>query len=286
MTTSFFVSDLHGSTTRYETLFSQIINKKPSFVFLGGDLLPHVHKSEMVDNKRIDDFITDFLIPGFRKVQKQLGCNYPDVFIIMGNDDHRVEEAKLIAAEQRELWKYLNNARYKFGPYMIYGYPFVPPTPFLLKDWEKFDVSRFVDPGCIPPTGGYRTIEPDYDTEFSTIQSDLEKLTKDASMERAVFLFHSPPYQSYLDRAGLDGRMVDHVPLDVHVGSIAIQRFIEKEQPYITLHGHVHESASITGEWKQQFGRTMAFSAAHHGPELSLIIFKLDDPAQAERMVI
>lgn len=286
MTTSFFVSDLHGSVGRYETLFQQIIKRKPSFVFLGGDLLPHVRKSEKIGNKPIADFITDYLIPGFRMVQKQLGCNYPDVFVIMGNDDHRDEEAKLMEGEKKELWKYLNNTKYKFGPYMFYGYPFVPPTPFQLKDWEKYDVSRYVDPGSIPPDEGYRSVEPDYDTAYSTIQCDLEMLTKDESMEKAVFLFHSPPYKSYLDRAGLDGRMVDHVPLDVHVGSIAIQRFIEHKQPYITLHGHIHESASITGFYKQEFGRTRSFSAAHNGPELALVVFKLDDPTQVERELI
>jgi len=286
MTTSFFISDLHGSISRYESLFQEIIKRKPSFVFLGGDLLPHVRKSVKFGNEPIADFISDYLIPGFRSVQKQLGCNYPDVFVIMGNDDHRDEEKKLIEGEKKELWKYLNNSKYKFGPYMIYGYPFVPPTPFQFKDWEKYDVSRFVDPGSIPPTEGYRSVEPDYDTEYSTIQADLETLTKDAPMEKAVFLFHSPPYQSYLDRAGLDGKMVDHVPLDVHVGSIAIQRFIEQKQPYITLHGHIHESAAITGFWKQQFGRTLSFSAAHNGPELALVVFKLDDPSQVVRELI
>jgi uncharacterized protein len=286
MTTSFFVSDLHGSISRYESLFQEIIKRKPSFVFLGGDLLPHVRKSIKFGNEPVADFIPDYLIPGFRNVQKQLGCNYPDIFVIMGNDDHRNEEEKLIDGEKKELWKYLNNSKYKFGPYMIYGYPFVPPTPFQCKDWEKFDVSRFTDPGSVPPTEGYRSVEPDYDTEYSTIQLDLETLTKDASMEKAVFLFHSPPYQSYLDRAGLDGKMVDHVPLDVHVGSIAIQRFIEQKQPYITLHGHIHESAAITGFWKQQFGRTHSFSAAHNGPELALVVFKLDDPSQVVRELI
>ncbi|MFH1118798.1 MAG: metallophosphoesterase [Bacteroidota bacterium] len=286
MTTSYFVSDLHGHTGRYESLFTEILKKKPSFLFMGGDLLPHVRKSVRMADKPIDDFISDYLIPGFRKVQKQLGCNYPEVFMIMGNDDHRVEEEKLRVGENMELWRYLNNCRVKFGPYMIYGYPFVPPTPFQLKDWEKYDVSRFVDPGCIPPTEGYRSIHPDHDTEYSTIQSDLELLTKDALMEKAVFLFHSPPYQSFLDRAGLDGQQADHVPLDVHVGSIAIQRFISDKQPYITLHGHVHESASITGHWRQQFGGTMSFSAAHDGPELSVVIFKLDNPSESERVLI
>jgi hypothetical protein len=33
----------------------------------------------------------------------------------------------------------------------------------------------------------------------------------------------------------LDGQMVDYAPLDVHVGSIAVRRFIERCQPIVTL---------------------------------------------------
>ncbi|NVO19707.1 MAG: hypothetical protein HXX13_08405 [Bacteroidetes bacterium] len=97
---------------------------------------------------------------------------------------------------------------------------------------------------------------------------------------------HSPPYQCNLGRAALDGKVVDHIPLDVHVGSITIQRFIESKQPYITLHVHVHESMRLTGEWKQRFGNTWSFNAAHDGSELSLIVFELHNPQWAERILI
>jgi Icc-related predicted phosphoesterase len=96
-------------------------------------------------------------------------------------------------------------------------------------------------------------------------------------------LFHSPPYQTKLDRAALDGKMVDHVPVDVHVGSIAIRRLIEARQPLVTLHGHIHESAELTGSWKDRIGRTHIFSAAHAGPELALVRFDTDDLEQATR---
>jgi Icc-related predicted phosphoesterase len=85
-----------------------------------------------------------------------------------------------------------------------------------------------------------------------------------------------------LDRAALDNRFVEHVPLDIHVGSIAIQRFIQDRQPLITLHGHIHESARITGSWQEKIGRTHAFSAAHDGPELAIICF---DPVQPEKAI-
>ena len=36
---------------------------------------------------------------------------------------------------------------------------------------------------------------------YATIREDLEQLTQGASTERAVFLFHTPPYETCLDRA-------------------------------------------------------------------------------------
>ena len=89
-----------------------------------------------------------------------------------------------------------------------------------------------------------------------------------------------------LDRAALDGRMVDHVPVDVNVGSIAMRRFIEDRQPLLTLHGHMHESARLTGSWRDVIGGTHCFTGAHDGPELALVRFDLDDPGAATRELI
>ena len=104
--------------------------------------------------------------------------------------------------------------------------------------------------------------------------------------KKLFFFFIPPPYNSYLDRADLDGKLVDHAPIDVHVGSIAIQRFIKKKQPLLTLHGHVHESARLTGFWNERFGKTYSFTAAHDGPELALVRFKTDDLENATRSLI
>ena len=75
---------------------------------------------------------------------------------------------------------------------------------------------------------------------------------------------------------------MEHVPLDVHVGSIAIQQFIQERQPLVSLHGHVHESVRLTGFWQEKIGRTPAFSAAHDGPELAIVCF---DPAKPENAI-
>jgi uncharacterized protein len=286
MNKCFFVSDLHGKMSRYETLMRKIQLDKPDFVFIGGDLLPHKSIQGRQGFEQINDFARDFIVKKFRKLKHLMDCAYPDIYLIPGNDDSKDQWTAIDEAEKEGLGTNLNLRCKVIGKYRFYGYAYVPPTPFRLKDWEKYDVSRYVDPGSISPMEGLRTGPQDGDPEWDTIAKDLQVLTGNDDLTFSLFLIHSPPYQSYLDRAALDGQMIDHVPLDVHVGSIAIQRFIEYRQPYITLHGHVHESTRLTGEWREQFGRTYAFNAAHDGPELSLIVFELHNPQWAVRMLI
>ena len=52
------------------------------------------------------------------------------------------------------------------------------------------------------------------------------------------------------------------------------------------MHGHIHESAAISGEWKQTIGRTLMLSAAHDGPELALIKFELHDVYFVTRILV
>jgi uncharacterized protein len=277
----FFVSDLHGKKPRYEKLFDAIQTRIPGLVLLGGDLLPNPRVSEH------KDFFLEYLAPELEKLRSAMGKEYPIIGLILGNDDARCFEVSAVEGEKLNLWKYLHMRSISFQKYTIAGYSYVPPTPFLLKDWERYDVSRFVDPGSIPPTEGKRTFEIDPDeAEYSTIEKDLEKLTGGLDLQKSILLFHSPPYQSFLDRAALDGMSYDHAPLDVHVGSIAIKRFIEEKQPFVTLHGHVHESSRITGHWQQNFENTHSFSAAWDGKELALVAFNADKPQNAVRELL
>ena len=92
------------------------------------------------------------------------------------------------------------------------------------------------------PEEGRRSVATEEsDVKWGTIVKDLDSIVSDDSMEHAIFLFHTPPYDTPLDRAALDGKTHEYVALDIHVGSIAVRRFIELRQPLLTLHGHVHE---------------------------------------------
>lgn len=293
---SFFVSDLHGKMSRYKSLFEEIQTEKPSMVFIGGDLSPMPYKYINTGNFKNSEFLAEYLIPHLEDLKKKLGESYPRIFIIMGNDDTKINEPLMFEAEKVGIWDYIHNRKVsielqdKSGEtqvFGIYGYGFVPPTPFRLKDWEKYDVSRFTDVGCIPPTEGIRSVDVNPDEiEYTTIMSDIEALTNNDNLSRSILLFHSPPYQTNLDRAELDGQMVDHIPVDVNVGSIAIKRFIEEKQPYLTLHGHIHESSRITGNWQDKIGNSFMFIAAYDGPELALVKFDISDAKNAKRYLI
>jgi len=279
----FFVSDLHGDEDRYRKLLGAVRKEVPTAVFLGGDFLP----SGMGLFSNYSDFLEEYIAIEFSKLKKEMGEQYPKLFMIMGNDDPRVEEERVRHLENSGIWSYVHQRTLQFRGFTIIGYACVPPTPFMLKDWERYDVSRYVDPGTVSPERGYRTVDvPTNQKKYRTIAEDIEFLTANEDMTRAVCLFHSPPYRTNLDRVALDDVRVDHVPLDVHVGSIAIQRFIEQSQPLLTLHGHIHESTRIMGNWRDKIGRTHLFGGAHDGPELAIVRFDPGDLENATRELI
>lgn len=287
MATCLFATDLHGQIQRYEKLLARIVRDRPATVFLGGELLPSDSLSRTPLRTANDDFVSLYLIPAVAKVRDTLRDDYPTIFLILGNDDPRCEEEQLIAGESLGLWQHIHKRRILLGSVPIYGFACVPPTPFLLKDWERYDISRYVPPGCVSPEEGYRSVpvEPN-EIKWGTIQQDLAGLAGEDSLDHAVFLFHTPPYDTPLDRAALDGKTFEHVALDLHVGSIAVRRFIEQRQPLLTLHGHIHESARLTGLWKIRIGRTTCINGAHDGPELALVRFDLESPENATRELL
>jgi Icc-related predicted phosphoesterase len=77
----------------------------------------------------------------------------------------------------------------------------------------------------------------------------------------AVFNLHVPPYDTNLDIAPeLDDNLTPKLSLSggfkmIPVGSKTVRAMIEKYQPLVGLHGHIHESRSA-----QKIGRTMCIN--------------------------
>ena len=85
---------------------------------------------------------------------------------------------------------------------------------------------------------------------------------------RAVFMIHVPPHDSGLDTAPiLDENLRPTVSagdvLRGPVGSHAVRRIIERYEPLLGVHGHIHESGG-----ERRIGRTLCInpgSEANHG---------------------
>ncbi|RLF01959.1 MAG: phosphoesterase [Thermoprotei archaeon] len=84
-----------------------------------------------------------------------------------------------------------------------------------------------------------------------------EKVNKLSDPQRAIFNFHCPPYNTMLDVCPkLDKNLKPVIAggeiVTMHAGSKAVRKAIEKYQPVLGLHGHIHESSAA-----QKLGRTI-----------------------------
>ena len=142
----------------------------------------------------------------------------------------------------------------------------------VIKEFEKeydniiYPLDKVVEFEELP---GYQMISLDYvnPTPWNTPREDsekgiwkrLEKLAKMISVDwdHVILNFHCPPYNTRLDLAPkLDKRLkpvtvMGQVVME-HVGSKSVRKFIEKNQPLIGLHGHIHESYA-----SDKIGRTL-----------------------------
>jgi Icc-related predicted phosphoesterase len=71
------------------------------------------------------------------------------------------------------------------------------------------------------------------------------------NMDRGIFNFHDPPYGTMLDYAPKLKDMRQSAGETEHVGSKSVADKIKQYQPFLGLHGHIHESRAA-----QKIGRT------------------------------
>ncbi len=143
------------------------------------------------------------------------------VFAILGNDDREEIDEDMKKLNEDGLLVYIQDSSVDAGEGIaISGYPFVRSSRGIFyPGWER---------------------------EESEIADDLEKIASQSDPKRTIYVIHSPPHNTGLD-ISFD---------DEHIGSIAVREFIEKFQPYLTLHGHAHESPTISGRYVERIGRT------------------------------
>ena len=100
------------------------------------------------------------------------------------------------------------------------------------------------------------------DISEEELASKVEALTSQVkNFETGIFNFHCPPHNSGLDQAPqLDEKLTPVLapggaPIMVSVGSPSIRAAVEKFQPMLGFHGHIHESCGTI-----KLGRTLCIN--------------------------
>jgi Icc-related predicted phosphoesterase len=102
---------------------------------------------------------------------------------------------------------------------------------------------------------------------MNSIEEELEQLPTARDYRKTAYIMHSPPFRTNLDRL-FDGRWI---------GSRAIRALVEKYQPYLTLHGHIHESSEISGTYWDRIGKPICINPGQSTGELYAVVFELED---------
>ena len=278
-----FTSDLHGETHLYHELFALARRASAEILILGGDLLPSFAPSkryeDMISNQKT--FIDRFLLPFFKRMIENTLARL--MFLIPGNWDLGYP---YLFRDPVENIVDLSQKVYRLpSGYELIGYPFVPPTPFRPKTYEKMDDRESSWPPQKNPSYIRLTEQDDHVTPIDphlylrqqeTIEDDLQCLAAPTDLKKAIYVMHSPPYGTRLDLMRGGHR----------VGSKAIKTFVEKNQPLLTLHGHIHESPEVSGSFLDKIGTTFSvnpgqFTSKCRGHfELHAVTFELEKVAE------
>lgn len=249
----FYTSDLHGQGVLYEQIVALAQAHRPGGLVLGGDLAPHESGAGGVERQRL--FLQGFFVEFARRIRE--AAPGTELLILLGNDDWRANEDVLEEHDGR-LWRVLHGRAVEVHGVRVAGASWVPITPFLMKDWDRWEDGAPERParleGLVSHRGGVSPVRFDPERRHPTIAGALEELEAEAG-PGAIYVLHSPPRDTRCDMVGAR----------VHVGSRAIRAFVEKVQPPLVLSGHIHESPRVSGSYRDAIGRTVVVNPGQFG---------------------
>ena len=286
-------ADLHGVERHYELLAAYAQYAKPKAIIIAGDITPSVDDCIVPSVQRT--FLEHRLIPLLAPIKDHDPAT--GIYLILGNDD--CSSNNDLFEKPNEVYTAIHGRRVPLNSdFDIAGYSFVPITPFDVKDFEKFDLSTVDDrvrpayerlmkqwklKGSRSSASGFEEVllSPEMGA-IDSIQHDLMSELYAKSPDRTIYVIHSPPHGSALDVTLNKDRE------KIHVGSIAVREFIERRQPYITVHGHIHETVRLTGAIGQQIGNALCMTPGHEYQTecIAAALFDLYEPMNATRIII
>ena len=250
-----FSADLHSRLTHYEQLFNLSRIHKTDAIIIGGDLFHYTHnKEEQV--KFIKNYLEDILS----------SINIP-IIILPGNTDWPVSIRELEKIRLPNVYIIDSNKSAIIDGIQFIGYEYVIPNPFRQKHGVKRDLKEDTltieeDSYITNDKGNTLAIARHFFNSLTSIEEDLERLAE----ADAIWIAHNPPY----------GGNLDLMYKNIHIGSKALSRRIEKIQPKLVLSGHVHESPHMSGNWVDRIGNSICINPGQsdrfHG-----VLFEIDE---------
>ncbi len=286
MTRVLFATDFHGSEAFFRKFLAAALQYKAQALIVGGDvtgkaMIPIVHKGgghyEGYLFNRREQPSTAAELEKLKQTISNVGF-YPLVLEQDEADALEADRTKMSALFERAMCErvrqWLTLADEKLGPQKIKLY-FMPGND----DLQSIDQVIDEFPSVSNPDRKRFMLDDDHelvglsnanmtpwhcarDLEEEELETGLEQVA--ALLERpatAVMALHVPPYDSGIDvcpeldenlKIVARGGQVMTKP----VGSTAVRRLIERVQPMVTLHGHIHEAPGHT-----RIGRTLCINS-------------------------
>jgi len=275
-----FTADLHGKVVLYKKMFDIALREKVATILLGGDLLPtKIGKPMGLITGNIDFnislnnqimFIDRYMKPLFDEFMVK--APKTPILYIPGNHDWQA--AIEYMRDKIHYAVYLHGRTEVVHGICFTGYGCVTDSFFWVKDFVRRDTisekkgkrtSRYP---CLSTGHGIIMAEDTrYLVERPSIEEEIATLEITEPLN-TVFMFHDPPFDTGLDTL-FTGKPI---------GSKAIRKFIEKREPLISLHGHIHEAPYISRRYWSKINNTISVNPGHDGDILHAVILDTDDP--------
>jgi Icc-related predicted phosphoesterase len=267
----FFATDIHGSDTCMRKFLNAARFYRCDVLVMGGDItgkmiVPIV--AEGPDSYRARLFGSDEVVdaaglPSLRKRISDAGYyaydTEPDEMAELGGDPARVEALfTRVMRETLQGWLALAEERLAGTGTVCLLAPGNDDPPFVDEVLRSSSLVINPEGQLVELPGGFSLVSVGYanptpwDSPRELPEGELEasmvaEAEKVPDPSRAVFNLHVPPKETPLDQAMLLDDQWRPVlqggrPVIAGVGSSAVRSVIERYQPMLSLHGHIHES--------------------------------------------
>ncbi|MGA2461945.1 MAG: metallophosphoesterase [Candidatus Bathyarchaeia archaeon] len=283
----FFTSDVHGSEVCFLKFLNAAKYYQPDAIILGGDITGKmiVPIVEQRDGSFTSDFVGSKVVMHSQQEREALEKNIrnsgyypyltdPTEMEKLESDKKLVDELfTKVMAQGVKRWVTIAEERLKDSKVKCYISPgnddrfdideMLKSSPIVL--YPEDEVVRVDDVHEMITTAWTNTTpwhSPRETTEEKLAEILDRMLSKVERMENCIFNLHCPPHGTPIDLApDLDETLKPKVSGGggsvsmVHVGSLAVRQAIEKHQPLIGIHGHIHESRGFV-----KIGRTLCLN--------------------------